>query len=765
MGGFVGVDLFYQDDISRPGVLVVQMQDGTQGEIPLDGSEFSSTLNVFTPTAVGDGVADDTLLLQAAIDAAIEVGGVVQLVAGKHYRITSPLIIAVPNSFVNVTLRSVQAPYLTFATNARISVDYDDGPALVIQGSRHVRIENIEFVGTNSFVANTSDMWDTSVFLVSGSIRDNRYSPQAAIVLDPFINGAPAGSASNMYPALTAYYTSEYDQASAGQTEIVGCHFRQWNICILNSPSGTLLGGDGLTMRDCLFDTCQWGYVPCQAQTKGCVLDACTFTNIRSPINCVSYGQRQGFPPMWLGGSVGACRELMVVGEGYGPITVIGLFCETTLSIGNLGSNFGSGGPAATWIGCDLALYYDDAYDSVDLHLITFRPTIFIGGSIGFNSGNGTFRVHNGAHITFDSVAFLATAPNDHLPIDLQTPSDAVFRKCQTFHSTPNQDGEGVLATLSLASGGTATLSRVSDGVATFTLVGAGAELEVGDLIRRTTTGYTPALEDPTATPFTTATSLGTVTAIAGDVITLGQVPFTVEASLPLAGIGYTRRRITFDRYSTQITASAGIVLPYPQTINNGAGSAGLAFDAFGEWVTGNSGAPLVLAGSDVYLQEDGTVYLNVRSGRIAIGQNTIAADASALLELESTTQGFLPPRMTELQRDGISSPAAGLIVYNTASGRHSGRGASSWYTIGFEQQASIVSLTDSTGGTANNTVENVPAATGDAGGAATVSAAADVATVASVNTALAAVENNFADVAAKINEILAALDGAGITL
>ncbi len=38
---------------------------------------------------------------------------------------------------------------------------------------------------------------------------------------------------------------------------------------------------------------------------------------------------------------------------------------------------------------------------------------------------------------------------------------------------------------------------------------------------------------------------------------------------------------------------------------------------------------------------------------------------ASAILETASTTQGFLPPRMTTTQRNAISSPAEGLIVYD----------------------------------------------------------------------------------------------------
>jgi hypothetical protein len=49
---------------------------------------------------------------------------------------------------------------------------------------------------------------------------------------------------------------------------------------------------------------------------------------------------------------------------------------------------------------------------------------------------------------------------------------------------------------------------------------------------------------------------------------------------------------------------------------------------------------------------------------QIGIGTNT--PHASAQLDVSSTSKGFLPPRMTTLDRDAITSPATGLQIYNT---------------------------------------------------------------------------------------------------
>jgi hypothetical protein len=54
-------------------------------------------------------------------------------------------------------------------------------------------------------------------------------------------------------------------------------------------------------------------------------------------------------------------------------------------------------------------------------------------------------------------------------------------------------------------------------------------------------------------------------------------------------------------------------------------------------------------------------------SGQVGIGTGTPLS--SSILQIESTTRGFLIPRMTTTQRDAIASPATGLQIYNTTEG------------------------------------------------------------------------------------------------
>jgi hypothetical protein len=48
------------------------------------------------------------------------------------------------------------------------------------------------------------------------------------------------------------------------------------------------------------------------------------------------------------------------------------------------------------------------------------------------------------------------------------------------------------------------------------------------------------------------------------------------------------------------------------------------------------------------------------------VGIGTIEPDASSILDIVSTSKGLLMPRLTTTQRNAITSPATGLMIYNT---------------------------------------------------------------------------------------------------
>ena len=74
------------------------------------------------------------------------------------------------------------------------------------------------------------------------------------------------------------------------------------------------------------------------------------------------------------------------------------------------------------------------------------------------------------------------------------------------------------------------------------------------------------------------------------------------------------------------------------------------------------------------------TTSLFTSMAQVAVNIDGNTADGTAMLDIQSTAKGLLVPRMTEADRDGIDSPATGLIIYqNDATSGFYFYSGSSW--------------------------------------------------------------------------------------
>lgn len=65
-----------------------------------------------------------------------------------------------------------------------------------------------------------------------------------------------------------------------------------------------------------------------------------------------------------------------------------------------------------------------------------------------------------------------------------------------------------------------------------------------------------------------------------------------------------------------------------------------------------------------------------------SVGVNNNAPDLSSLLDVKSTTKGFLPPRMTTVERNAIVTPAQGLVIFNITSKCFEVWSGASWISL-----------------------------------------------------------------------------------
>jgi hypothetical protein len=102
---------------------------------------------------------------------------------------------------------------------------------------------------------------------------------------------------------------------------------------------------------------------------------------------------------------------------------------------------------------------------------------------------------------------------------------------------------------------------------------------------------------------------------------------------------------------------------------DNGSGTFGFAVQAASLTATANINFGNIFYGNSFWSQNDGGT---------TIGQQA-APVASAILDIRSTTRGFLPPRMTTTQKNAIASPAAGLVVYDSTTNKLCCYNGSTW--------------------------------------------------------------------------------------
>ena len=162
-------------------------------------------------------------------------------------------------------------------------------------------------------------------------------------------------------------------------------------------------------------------------------------------------------------------------------------------------------------------------------------------------------------------------------------------------------------------------------------------------------------------------TSNITITADAGT-LTGTSLKSTITSS-SLTSVGTLSNLTVINPISGSISGNAATAtkLATSRNIN------GIAFDGTGDITIAASAG--TLTGTSLNATVTGSSLTSVGvlnnatvNGKVIVGASA-EASSSAILEASSTTQGFLPPRMTIAQRLAITNPAQGLMIYCTNCG------------------------------------------------------------------------------------------------
>jgi hypothetical protein len=169
------------------------------------------------------------------------------------------------------------------------------------------------------------------------------------------------------------------------------------------------------------------------------------------------------------------------------------------------------------------------------------------------------------------------------------------------------------------------------------------------------------------------------------DAGTLLSTPFFIKRSTGNVGINQTSPTSKLNVVGNGSTSATSSIIcqnslgtQYFKVADNGEVSLGTQI------VVGNAGGGSITGGigGRFQIQAQFDLAFITAAGGVHIGATGGSPVSSALLQVQSNNKGFLPPRLTTVQKNAIASPASGLIVYDSTLNKLCVFGAAAWETI-----------------------------------------------------------------------------------
>jgi hypothetical protein len=278
---------------------------------------------------------------------------------------------------------------------------------LGVQKGRNVFIRNLAFVGASPTPGDFQDIIEWTNTDWTTSVRDNVYSPHAAIVIDPFhanLNATP----SNRYPGMTAYYSNAQGGGSS-QVVIEGCAIRHFVTGIMVSPNGTTQNCDNIIFRDgsAYGNKSFWASGQNQSRANA-IINLYSLGGTETLVNCSDYGMNQGSAPNLIQSNIaGGHKYIYKLNGGFNGMNITDTYFESLWSLGL------SGDLPVTFKGSQVVFSRNDVYDVYYPPVVAEGKTVnFIGGSIEhFDNENCQVMPFNVQQLTFVGTKIRAGIP------------------------------------------------------------------------------------------------------------------------------------------------------------------------------------------------------------------------------------------------------------------------------------------------------------------------------------------------------------------
>ena len=283
-------------------------------------SRLDETISVKDFGAVGDGVADDTAAIQAAIDWAMYRNlpfntsrtwnvPCVFIPAGR-YKISDTIHLGYGDTFRSVHLRGDGRMFIGeqgFAGTALIPT-FNDRPAIAVSGGRSNSIQSLSIRGLNQSWVVTNKLgttvapllddlvagnWVNSAFPASAS---SRYAPYAGIAIDPYAGTRPAVSYPDVNYPSWLNYTTQYQKNFSSDVTIRDVEITGFAVAVVVQPCDADGNGDFVKVEDALIGYCQYGISIGNTQARDCSINNVSVVQCYCFVTTTAHGRQNGKP-------------------------------------------------------------------------------------------------------------------------------------------------------------------------------------------------------------------------------------------------------------------------------------------------------------------------------------------------------------------------------------------------------------------------------------------------------------------------------------
>jgi hypothetical protein len=293
--------------------------------------------------ALGNGNNIDTEALQKVLDTCVNNKTRRIFFPQGTYKIDKGIYVRLGNtSSVFAENITIEGPVVTVngaGTEASIVCTNPNSFALGLQRVKGTKVKNLSFIGPNHAM-DTFKLYDVIQnpdANFSAGMRDERTSPNAGIVIDPFSHSGHT----SMYPGFEALYT-EVQRGGSTDVIIENCDVKHFVVNYMISPTGYMQNAERIVIRDCWGDRCKSAIAVGQHQTRSVYVEnfGC-WVKTETVLDSERYGEGTGCPPDVNGLNIaGGVRYVCRLNNWFSNgMHIVNMHAE---ELGSLGGNFSS---------------------------------------------------------------------------------------------------------------------------------------------------------------------------------------------------------------------------------------------------------------------------------------------------------------------------------------------------------------------------------------------------------------------------------------